>query len=400
VAERTAELTMMNNELRKTAEKIYESIRLKNEFLANVSHELRTPLNAILGYADLIHDGIYGAVSEQQTESLEKIRRNSQLLLKLINDILGISRLESGRMPVMAQEFNPSELIEDTLSSVRPLFDKKGLDLMVVKPDSVPLMRSDQDMIQQVLLNLLSNALKFTAKGRVALSLELNDDEKTISFKVTDTGIGIAPEFFDIIFDQFRQLDGSTARLYGGTGLGLSISRKIASILDGTIDVESKPDVGSSFTLSVPLIYGELGTFEALEGADYSKGRVVVAIDDDADALRLLSDNLESEGYSVVGCMDGDQGIRKVKELLPFAVTLDIMMPYRDGWSVLRELKSNPRTKDIPVVIVSIIDDRPRGYQLGVNDYIVKPINRRELLDALHSCENGESNHNFRRNSP
>ena len=396
VAERTAVLTMINNELRKSAEKIYESNRIKNEFLANMSHELRTPLNAILGYVDLTSEGIYGQITQKQKEALGKIRHNSQMLLRLINDILDLSQLESGSMPIFAQSFEPGNLVEETVTGVRPLFQKKGLDLRVNPADDLPPMISDEGKIQQVLLNLLSNSLKFTESGHVEVMVSPSKDESQMVFQVHDTGIGIATEFHDVIFDQFRQIDGSTARQYRGTGLGLSISRKIAAILDGEISVQSKPDEGSTFTLSLPIHYGQSVKSTGLaEEANVATEPVIVAIDDDVDALQLLSDNLKTEGYHVVRCSNGDSGVRKVKELLPFAITLDIMMPQRDGWSVLRELKSNPRTKNIPVIIISIIDDRHRGYQLGVNDYLVKPFNRRELVDSLRSFQEMEDGRDF-----
>lgn len=385
VAERTAELTFSNNELRKTAEKIHESSRLRSEFLSNMSHELRTPLNAILGYSELLMDGIYGEMNIQQSESMDKIRKNSQMLLRLINDLLDMSRMEAGRMPVHAEPFDPVDLVEQTVSGVRPLFDKKNLDLLVYASTGLPEIRSDRNKVQQVLLNLLSNALKFTESGRVSISVEYDPANNSVAFSVTDTGIGIDNNNIDRIFDQFRQVDGSTARKYGGTGLGLSISKKIATVLDGRITVQSEEGKGSTFTLTVPVSYEEKGIEPTITKT--AGGKLIVAIDDDSDVLKVLTDSLESEGYNVVACTDGDMGIRKIKELSPYAVTLDIMMPYRDGWSVLRELKSNPNTKDVPVIIVSIIDDRSRGYQLGVNDYIVKPFKRQDILASLQSLK-------------
>ena len=387
VAERTAQLTLINNELRKTSEKIHESSRVKDEFLSNVSHELRTPLNAILGYSDLMLDGVYGQLSGQQIQSLDKIKKNSKMLLRLINDILDLSRMEEGHMPVLAEDFDVEELVGQTVEGVRALFLKKGLDIVVEYGDDLPRINNDRGKIQQILLNLLSNALKFTEKGRVVIVIKYNKNEGEVDFTVSDTGIGIDEKDIEVVFDQFRQLDGSMARKYGGTGLGLTISRKIATVIDGKLTVISEKGKGSSFKLSVPKTYGDFITrSRQLEKALVNK-RIIVSIDDDADTLKLLADNLTPEGFRVIGCRDGDKGIRKTKELLPFAITLDIMMPYRDGWNVLRELKSSHKTKDIPVIIVSIIDDKPKGYKLGAKDYLVKPINREALLKAIQNTE-------------
>ena len=395
VAERTAELTFMNNEIRKTAARFYESARLKGEFLANMSHELRTPLNAILGYTDLILDGIYGPLAKELKDSVEKIHKNSKMLLNLINDLLELSRIEAGRLPLDINDIDTTDLIEQVVPVVRPLFDKKGLSLSIEAKEKPPIIRSDVSKVRQVILNLLSNALKFTETGGVTISVNTSPENNEISFAIKDSGIGIPPENRDIIFEQFRQLDGSTSRKFGGTGLGLSISKKLASILEGKLIVDSIVGMGSTFTLTIPMdIEQDNKTKRKLE-ANFPSDKVIVAIDDDSDSLKVITDNLEYEGYNVVGCTDGEKGLERIKDLLPFAVTLDIMMPYRDGWSVLRELKSHPRTKDIPVVIISIIEDRPKGLQLGASDYLVKPIHRSDLAQVLNSFQEEQGKSDF-----
>lgn len=391
VAERTAELTFMNNEIRKTASKFYESARLKGEFLANMSHELRTPLNAILGYTDLMLDGIYGPLLKEQQESVEKIHKNSKMLMNLINDLLDLSRIEAGRMPLKVEKIDPGKLIEQVVPVVRPLFDKKGLSLSVELKGKPPIIKSDISNIRQIILNLLSNALKFTESGGVTIKVETIPEKEKISFAIEDTGMGIPSQSLDLIFEQFRQLDGSTARKFGGTGLGLSISKKLASILEGSLTVKSIVGEGSTFTLTIPINSEKKKTLVQSEDKNISRDKLIVAIDDDSDSLKVITDNLVHEGYHVIGCTDGELGLEKIKDLLPFAITLDIMMPYRDGWSVLRELKSHPRTKNIPVIIISIIEDRPKGLQLGAREYIVKPINRNELAQALTSFKEEES---------
>jgi signal transduction histidine kinase/ActR/RegA family two-component response regulator len=386
VAERTAELTMANADLRASAAQILEANRLKSEFLANVSHELRTPLNAVLGYTDLLLDGIYGPLDEAKAESLRKVRRNSEALLRLINDILELSRVEAGRMAVTIETFDPADLATNSIASVRPLFDRKNLPLRAEIGRNLPRVEGDRGKVQQVLFNLLSNALKFTARGHVIVRVFPSEDRQTVYFEVTDTGEGIPEDKLHFIFDQFRQLDGSTTRRAGGTGLGLALCQRLAQLMGGAIHVRSEVGRGSSFTFSLPVTLNhEQAAPPVARRRVTGERRVVLAIDDDEEALNLLAANLEPAGYQVVRCRDGETGLRKVREIHPFAVTLDIMMPFRDGWSVLNELKSDATTANIPVIIVSIIDDRVRGFNLGVDAYMVKPINRAALLQSLDS---------------
>ncbi len=389
VAERTAELTMANAELRASTAQILEANRLKSEFLANVSHELRTPLNAILGYTDLLLDGIYGPLDEAKAESLRKVRRNSEALLRLINDILDLSRVEAGRMNVMIETFDPSDVVTNCIANIRPLFDRKNLPLRAEIGANLPRIEADRGKLQQVLFNLLSNALKFTDRGHVVVRVFSTDDRQAITFEVTDTGEGIPEDKMHFIFDQFRQLDGSTTRRAGGTGLGLALCKKLVTLMGGSIDVHSEVGKGSSFsfTLPVTLSHGDNSGTATTRRRSASDRRVVLAIDDDEETLNLLAANLEPAGYEVLRCRDGETGLRKVREIHPYAITLDIMMPYRDGWSVLKELKGNSDTADIPVIIISIIDDRARGFNLGVDAYMVKPINRAALLQSLDSFE-------------
>ena len=390
VAERTAELTMVNVELRESAEQVREANRLKSEFLANMSHELRTPLSAILGYTDLLLDGIYGEMEVQQHDSLKKVRSNSEALLRLINDILDLSRIEAGRMSVTIETFNPGDLVANAVASVRPLFDKKGLVLRAEVSRNLPQLEADRGKVQQVLYNLLSNALKYTGDGGATVRVYTAMDRGRVWFELADTGDGIEDGKLEEIFDQFRQIDGSTTRKKGGTGLGLALCKKLVNLLGGELEVESEIGKGSVFRFSIPVkaIRREDKLSEPRRSPRPGKKPVVLAIDDDEEILDLLSDSLEPAGYRVVRCRDADTGVRQVREINPYAVTLDIMMPIRDGWSVLQELKSDPETACVPVVIVSIIDDKERGFNMGVDDYMVKPINRSALIARLDSFGN------------
>jgi CheY-like chemotaxis protein/anti-sigma regulatory factor (Ser/Thr protein kinase) len=256
-------------------------------------------------------------------------------------------------------------------------------------PDDLPEVVNDQDKLKQIIINLLSNALKFTEEGEVKLSATLEDTSLKIA--VSDTGIGISPDALEYIFDEFRQADGSTTRAHGGTGLGLSITKKLAHLLGGTVDVSSVEGEGSIFTVTIALSMKEEETEtnavkleeEPLAPLEMKEKKIILAIDDDPNVLILLRQNLEDEGYYVVGALNADEGIRKAKEIHPFAVTLDIMMPQKDGWAVLNDLKADPITRDIPIIVLSIIDNKELGFSLGAFDYLVKPFEKEAIMAAF-----------------
>jgi CheY-like chemotaxis protein/anti-sigma regulatory factor (Ser/Thr protein kinase) len=250
-------------------------------------------------------------------------------------------------------------------------------------------MLSDQDKLKQIIINLLSNALKFTEKGEVKLSAAVED--ASLKIAVSDTGVGIPADALDYIFDEFRQVDGSSTREHGGTGLGLSITKKLARILGGTIEASSVEGKGSTFTVIFPLVQKD-DKFPAETVAVKEEPhlpikakdkKTLLAIDDDPNSLLLLKQNLEDEGYYVVGALSADEGIQKAAEIMPFAITLDILMPKKDGWEVLNHLKADPATRNIPVIVLSIIDNKELGFSLGAFDYLVKPLEKEAILSAL-----------------
>jgi DNA-binding response OmpR family regulator/two-component sensor histidine kinase len=365
--------------------------RLKSEFLANMSHELRTPLNAIVGYTSLLIDGTYGAVPPPQIEALERVLVGSKDLLTLINAVLDLSKLNARMMSVFMEEFDLAELLTEVSETMQSLAVMKGLRLSTNA--SGPLrVRSDRTRLKQILINLAGNAVKFTARGGVTFEAALDEGSDRVRLTVKDTGPGIAEADLPVIFEEFRQLDGSSRREHGGTGLGLTIVKKLAQLLGGEVSATSRIGEGSVFTVDLPR--GEVKRAAAAPAAapavDYSgdDGRpVVLAIDDDPEVIRLLSDSLARSPYRLVGALNGEEGIALARTLKPMAITLDIMMPHRDGWSILQALKSDPALRDIPVIILTIVENKGLGFSLGAADYIVKPFERKDLLERLRALD-------------
>jgi signal transduction histidine kinase/DNA-binding response OmpR family regulator/putative methionine-R-sulfoxide reductase with GAF domain len=381
IAIQNARLFNEAQEARASAE---QANRAKSTFLANMSHELRTPLNAIIGFTRIVRRKADGTLPEKQVDNLDKVLTSAEHLLSLINTVLDIAKIEAGHMDVSAANFNAAQLIDQCVTTATPLF-KSGVTLARAYGHELSVVHSDQEKIKQVLLNLLSNAAKFTHQGEITVTART--DEKNLIVSVADTGIGMSEEAMQRIFEEFQQADTSTTREYGGTGLGLSISRSLAQLLGGHLTVRSTIDVGSTFTLNVPLRYGE-GSPAAATGQPAtlparSDQLIVLAIDDDPNDLEILRENLSEAGFHVVGAASGDEGIAKARELRPHVITLDVMMPNKDGWQVLYDLKADPATHDIPVIMLTIVDRKPLGYQLGATEYLLKPFDTAAVLDAL-----------------
>ena len=377
--------------------------RAKSTFLANMSHELRTPLNAIIGFTRIVKRHGADVLPEKQIENLNKVLASAEHLLGLINTILDIAKIEAGRMGVQPDTFDAGALVDTCIATTRPMIKQGQVNLVKDVAADLPLVHSDQEKVKQVLLNLLSNAAKFTQIGQITVGAHRQGDLLVVD--VTDTGIGISEEDLGRIFDEFHQADNSTTRQYGGTGLGLAISRHLTRLLGGEMTATSTVGVGSTFTLTVPLRYGVEGTAAPLQlppirgesqgdqtaslqlsfdGGAGKDNPIVLAIDDDPDVIYLLQENLAEAGYRVAGAVGGEEGIQKARELRPFAITLDIMMPNKDGWQVLHDLKTDVATRDIPVIVLSIVDKRALGYRLGADDYLVKPLDGEAVLAALN----------------
>ena len=364
--------------------------RVKSEFLAKMSHELRTPLNAIIGYSEMLLEDSEASGQKDFIADLQKIRESGQHLLALINDILDLSKIEADKMELYLETFDVSRMIKEVVSTIQPLADKNGNTLRVHCGDNLGTMRSDVTKVRQVLFNLLSNACKFTERGTISLDVfrETVDGSDWLSFGVSDTGIGLTEEQMERLFQAFSQAETVITRNYGGTGLGLAISKGFCQMLGGDVYVESESGVGSTFTIRLPAeVFDhrvEVATplesrFEpVVEGAS-----TVLVIDDDPTVRDLMKRFLSREGYRVVTATEGKEGLRLAKELHPDAITLDVLMPAMDGWAVLTALKADPQLDDIPVIMLTIMDDKNIGFTLGASDYFTKPIDRDRLIAVL-----------------
>ncbi len=377
-------------ELERQKEKAEESTQIKSQFLASMSHELRTPMNSILGLTELILEK--ASLEDKNRERLEVVLNSGKRLMNLINDILDLSKIEAGKMEIRYEDVMLDEVIEEVSASITPLVNKKGIGFQVIRSiDTRMLINTDRGKVTQVLMNLLGNAVKFTDEGSVTLRISAEDN--LLNFEVIDTGIGISEQDKNLIFEEFRQADGSITRKYSGTGLGLAISKKISDLLGGSISVTSKINEGSTFNFSIPLKYVDTKVPELQSKIDIrtlikNRKNPILVIDDDEEVRYTIGQYLLSKGYEVLFAEDGDKGLQMAIENQPFAITLDVMLPGKDGWSVLKELKENALTKDIPVIMVSIIGDKNIGYELGAFEYFIKPISSEKLLSAFSKLEN------------
>jgi signal transduction histidine kinase/CheY-like chemotaxis protein len=353
----------------------------KSQFLSSMSHELRTPLNAIIGLTEMMVTNAARFGTEKAAEPLRRVHRAGSHLLGLINQVLDLSKIEAGKLELSPDWVNLTPLINEVVDTARPLAEQNNNRLVVKCQENLGSLTVDPMRLRQILLNLLSNACKFTKQGEVTLlARKLVNEGNWIEFAVSDTGIGMTPEQQAKLFEEFTQADSSTARQYGGTGLGLAITRKLARMMGGDVTLMSEAGKGSTFTVRLP------ATTDVPAGAPISSDRgrstradCVLVIDDDATARELISDHLKAGGFSVVTAAGGVEGIKLAKELQPTAITLDVMMPDLDGWSVLAALRQNPELADIPVIMVSIVDDKRRGIALGAAGYLTKPIDRERL---------------------
>ncbi|GAC1388950.1 MAG: hypothetical protein NVSMB38_01270 [Ktedonobacteraceae bacterium] len=399
--------------------------KARSQFLSTMSHELRTPLTSILGFSQiLLRSGDSANFNQRQKSNIERILKNGQHLLTLINDVLDLAKIEAGRMDVNNSEVDLHELLSAVVEETRSIAIDRRLVLQWHVEEGMGSLETDPIKLRQILLNLISNALKFTEKGSVTVTArrvtplittrsdpeglisEYRGDDEQIAIAVQDTGIGISQEMQERIFEAFYQVDGSNTRKYGGTGLGLSIVRQLIILLGGKLELQSIIDQGSTFTLYLPAraralrteqqdtrlnggalaLQGSSSTINALEtlsGEDEQEQHLVLAIDDNPDVLSLINNALENSPYKMIGVNDSSKAVEMAQKLQPIAVTLDVMMPEVNGWQILHQLRSNPATATIPVIMLTVLEDRSAAHVLGADEYLVKPVERETLLDTL-----------------
>jgi signal transduction histidine kinase/CheY-like chemotaxis protein len=353
----------------------------KSQFVASMSHELRTPLNAIIGLTEMMVSNAPRFGTEKAAEPLRRVHRAGTHLLGLINQVLDLSKIEAGKLELSPETVNLAPLLEDVIGTARQLAEQNKNRLVVESPENLGSLTVDPMRLRQILLNLLSNACKFTKQGEVKLRVKkVVDGRNWIEIAVADTGIGMTPEQQAKLFEEFTQADSSTARQYGGTGLGLAITRKLARMMGGDVTVASEPGKGSVFTVRLPAsAEAQARSSTGSDGRRSPTAESVLVIDDDATARELISDHLKAEGFSVATAAGGVEGLKLAKDLRPTAITLDVMMPDLDGWSVLAALRQDPELADIPVIMITIVDEHRRGIALGAAGYLTKPIDHERL---------------------
>jgi signal transduction histidine kinase/DNA-binding response OmpR family regulator len=396
------ELHQRQRELQKHMEAAESANKAKSQFLANMSHELRTPMNAIIGYSEMLTEEAEDLGQDTFIPDLQKINIAGKHLLLLINDILDLSKIEAGKMDLYLETFNIGTLIQEICMTFQSMLSKNSNELVSDVPPDLGVMHADATKVRQILYNLLSNACKFTKAGSILVLARRTNarGREYVEFQVKDTGIGMTPEQTAKIFDAFTQADSSTTRKYGGTGLGLAITRRFCEMMGGDIGVASSPGEGTIFTVHIPAevvderklqaslerlgasIASEPPTGMPISQQNGGAGSVLV-IDDDPVIQELMQSFLSKEGYRVTVASRGEEGLKLARGLRPDVITVDVAMPNMDGWGVLSTLKADPQLADIPVIILTMVDDKSTGYALGAAEYLIKPIERDRLVAVM-----------------
>jgi len=393
-------------ERKRYEQSLQQANRAKSLFLANMSHELRTPLNAILGYSEMLFEMAEEQKLDGFCADLGKISSAGKHLLALINDILDLSKIEAGKMELFLESFDLGKMIDEVVSNMEPMVEKNHNTMQLNRAPDLGFMHADQIKVRQGLSNLMSNAIKFTQEGTITLEAgrRVMDGADWIEFRVTDTGIGMTPEQIVKLFQDFTQADASTTRKFGGTGLGLALTRRFCQIMGGDVTVRSVAGEGSTFTMSLPAVVRQAqseataspiepgvpvtptngnGVLDPSGGSMPPASTCVLVIDDDPAQRDLLERFLSKEGFCVRTAASGETGLTLARLLQPIAITLDVMMPEMDGWSVLSELKADQDLRDIPVIMLTMVDDPDRGFTLGAAEYLTKPVDRQGLAQTL-----------------
>jgi signal transduction histidine kinase/CheY-like chemotaxis protein len=392
VSERTQELSAANAQLGR-------AVRAKDEFLANMSHELRTPLNAILGLSEALEDQVYGSLNDQQLKSLHTIEESGHHLLSLINDILDLSKIEAGKLELQTGWVNVPEICEASLQFVKQQALKKCITISLNVDYSIDAVWADDRRLKQVLVNLLTNAVKFTPEhGSIGLEVKRNDQQDAVDFTVWDTGIGISPEDQDRLFKPFVQIDSGLARYHEGTGLGLALVSRISEMHGGSVTLASQPGQGSRFTVTLPWQESHLNVIEVQPDTNSQPEPEiynVLYIEDTPTSADIMSHYAADAHVHLTAHNTGIDAVSTAIALQPDVIFLDLLLPDISGWEVLSQLKSHPETRNIPVVIASVIDERARGMASGAADYLIKPISRQDFLRGLTRAARAKPTHSL-----
>ncbi|QTA83937.1 Two component system response regulator histidine kinase, GAF domain-containing [Desulfonema limicola] len=390
LASMAIENARLYSEAHKAQEAAETANRAKSTFLANMSHELRTPLNAIIGYSEMLMEDAQDLEQEDFIPDLQKIHSAGKHLLSLINDILDLSKVEAGKMDLFLENFDVEPMINEVIDTIKPLADKNKNTLKLNFINNPGTIYADLTKLRQSLFNLLSNACKFTDQGQITLNVDKQekDNKEYVIFSVSDSGIGMNEDQMKKLFKVFSQADDSITRKFGGTGLGLVITRLFCKMMGGDVTVKSREGHGTTFTINIPAAVTRQESVlnqDAGSKAEVIPGRkqTVLVIDDDFNARELMKRFLHKEGFSVETASGGKEGLEKARAVRPDLITLDVMMPEIDGWSVLTILKTDPDLSDIPVIMLTMIDDKNMGFALGASEYMVKPVNYNRLASLL-----------------
>ena len=397
--QRQEELSQLNRELEDTnrgvvalyaeldekADHLRRADELKSRFLSNMSHEFRTPLNSIQALCRILLDRTDGPLTAEQVTQLTYVQKSADDLFELVNDLLDIAKIEAGKVVIRPAEFDVATLFSALRGMLRPLLLNSDVQLIIEEPSGMPTMQTDEGKVSQILRNFLSNALKFTSKGEVRLTAAFSQEDDTVSFSVADTGIGIAAEDHERIFQEFIQLDNPIQRRVKGTGLGLPLSKKLAELMGGTISVQSQPGMGSIFSVRIPRIYREQGMHDEappLPSVDQSRIPVLL-VEDEIGTIVLYEKYLKQSDFQLFPVRTLAEARHALDAIHPKAIILDILLRGEDSWLFLSRLKSDRATKDIPILVVTSIEDRQKGFSLGADAYCIKPVDRQWLLTQL-----------------
>ncbi|MBY9077406.1 response regulator [Paenibacillus sp. HN-1] len=381
IQSREVELKRKNEALKEQMIEVNEANKLKSQFLANMSHELRTPLNSIIGFTNRVIKKSGADLPVVQRDNLVIVRDEAVHLLELINSLLDYSKIEAGRMEIHPEPFDLLKVIQEVYIMTQNLRDDKPIQYLMETGDEASiLVTSDRMKVKQILINLLSNAFKYSEEGTVTVSV--GQEGAGYRIDVRDEGIGIAPDHLVSIFDEFRQIDGSYTRKVGGTGLGLSITKKFVEMLGGTIEVVSQPEIGSCFTVRIPAHWTEEKAAEP-ERPDVRYHRRVVCVDDDPNVHKLFKQYLDEHGFETISLDGQGDVVQQIVELAPDVVILDIMLPQRDGWEILTDIKDHQSARNIPIIMASVLSERNLAYRMRADEYLIKPVTQEELLGTI-----------------